>query len=128
MIESVLQPFLRRRTEGSNLACSGVKSISPVNSGTPGEKGLAYILVPQSSAALTFRRPRRARALWASIGTQRSADRRTRSEQSGEQSAEQLQEVDHPEAMIAHRGICASPDAIFGSHRWAKPNGYELAS
>jgi hypothetical protein len=24
--------------------------------------------------------------------------------------------------MIAHRGICASPDAIFGSHRWAKPN------
>jgi hypothetical protein len=33
-----------------------------------------------------------------------------------EQSAEQLQEVDHPEARIAHRGICASPDAIFGSH------------
>ncbi|HEX4614276.1 MAG TPA: hypothetical protein VH230_00020 [Stellaceae bacterium] len=33
------------------------------------------------------------------------------------QSAEQLQEVDHPEARIAHRGICASPDAIFGSHR-----------
>jgi hypothetical protein len=55
-IESVLQPFLRRRTEGSNLACSGVTSISPVNSGTPGEKGLAYILVSQSSAALTFRR------------------------------------------------------------------------
>jgi hypothetical protein len=24
--------------------------------------------------------------------------------------------------MIAHRGICASLDAIFGSHRWAKPN------
>jgi hypothetical protein len=23
----------------------------------------------------------------------------------------------HPEARIAHRGICASPDAIFGSHR-----------
>jgi hypothetical protein len=41
---------------------------------------------------------------------------RTRSEQSDEQSAEQLQEVDHPEARIAHRGICASPDAIFGSH------------
>jgi hypothetical protein len=43
--------------------------------------------------------------------------RRTRSEQSDEQSAEQLPEVDHPEARIAHRGICASPDAIFGSHR-----------
>jgi hypothetical protein len=42
---------------------------------------------------------------------------RTRSEQSDEQSAEQLQEVDHPEERIAHRGICASPDAIFGSHR-----------
>jgi len=40
-----------------------------------------------------------------------------RSEQSDEQSAEQLQEVDHPEARIAHRGICASPDAILGSHR-----------
>jgi hypothetical protein len=34
-----------------------------------------------------------------------------------EQSAEQLQEVDHPEARIAHRGICASSDTIFGSHR-----------
>src|SRR5271154_2918241 len=42
---------------------------------------------------------------------------RTRSEQSDEQSAEQLREVDHPEARIAHRGICASPDAIFSSHR-----------
>jgi hypothetical protein len=41
---------------------------------------------------------------------------RTRSEQSDEQSAEQLQEVDHRETRIAHRGICASPDAIFGSH------------
>jgi hypothetical protein len=41
---------------------------------------------------------------------------RMRSEHSNEQSAEQLQEVDHPEARIAHRGICASPDAIFGSH------------
>jgi hypothetical protein len=41
---------------------------------------------------------------------------RTRSEQSDEQSAEQLQEVNHPEARIAHRGICASPDTIFGSH------------
>ena len=41
---------------------------------------------------------------------------RMRSEHSDEQSAEQLQEVDHPEARIAHRGICASPDAIFGSH------------
>jgi hypothetical protein len=40
---------------------------------------------------------------------------RTRSEHSEEQSAEQLQEVNHPEARIAHRGICASPDAIFGS-------------
>ena len=39
-----------------------------------------------------------------------------RSEQSDEQSAEQLQEVDHPEVRITHRGICASPDAIFGSH------------
>src|SRR5271163_3896671 len=42
---------------------------------------------------------------------------RMRSEQSDEQSAEQLQEVDHPEAGIAHRGICASPNTIFGSHR-----------
>jgi len=41
-----------------------------------------------------------------------------RSEHSDEQSAEQLQEVDHPEKRIAHRGICASPDAIFGSHRY----------
>src|SRR5689334_1971968 len=41
---------------------------------------------------------------------------RMRSEHSDEQSAEQLQEVDHPKARIAHRGICASPDAIFGSH------------
>jgi hypothetical protein len=40
---------------------------------------------------------------------------RMRSEQSNEQSAEQLQEVDHPEARIAHRCICASPDVIFGS-------------
>src|SRR5215831_14393159 len=43
---------------------------------------------------------------------------RMRSEQSDEQSAEQLQEVKHPEARITHRGICASPDTIFGSHRW----------
>jgi hypothetical protein len=28
-----------------------------------------------------------------------------------------LQEVDHSEERIAHRGIFASPDAIFGSHR-----------
>src|SRR5499427_7467962 len=42
---------------------------------------------------------------------------RMRSEQSDEQSAEQLQEVKHPEARITHRGICASPDTIFGSHR-----------
>jgi hypothetical protein len=42
---------------------------------------------------------------------------RTRSEQSDEQSAEQLQEVDHPEARITHRGIRGSPDTIFGSHR-----------
>ena len=41
---------------------------------------------------------------------------RMRSEHSDEQSAEQLQEVDHPKERIAHRGICASPDAIFGSH------------
>src|SRR6516165_1884023 len=41
---------------------------------------------------------------------------RMRSEQSDEQSAEQLQEVKHPKERIAHRGICASPDAIFGSH------------
>src|SRR5215472_8171336 len=32
---------------------------------------------------------------------------RMRSEQSDEQSAEQLQEVKHPEARITHRGICA---------------------
>jgi hypothetical protein len=43
-----------------------------------------------------------------------------RSERSGEQSAEQLQEVDHPEARIADRGICASPDVIFGSHSQRK--------
>src|SRR5262252_7447123 len=42
---------------------------------------------------------------------------RMRSEQSDEQSAEQLQEVKHPEARITHRGICASPDTISGSHR-----------
>src|SRR5437868_584279 len=42
---------------------------------------------------------------------------RMRSEYIEEQSAEQPQEVDHPEARIAHRGICASPDAIFGTHR-----------
>ena len=42
-----------------------------------------------------------------------------RSEQSDEQSAEQLQEVKHPKERIAHRGICASPDAIFGSHNRA---------
>src|SRR5215831_14357593 len=42
---------------------------------------------------------------------------RMRSEQSDEQSAEQLQEVTHPKARITHRGSCASPDTIFGSHR-----------
>src|SRR5262249_10053768 len=40
---------------------------------------------------------------------------RMRSEQSDKQSAEQLQEVKHPEARITHRGTCASPDTIFGS-------------
>src|SRR5215468_2460710 len=45
---------------------------------------------------------------------------RMRSEQSDEQAAEQLQEVKHPKARIAHRGICASPDTIFGSHRIAQ--------
>jgi hypothetical protein len=38
---------------------------------------------------------------------------RMRSEHSDEQSAEQLQEVDRPEARIAHRGICASPGCDF---------------
>jgi hypothetical protein len=42
---------------------------------------------------------------------------RMRSEQSDEQSAEQLQEVKHPKARIAHRGSCAIPDTILGSHR-----------
>jgi len=42
---------------------------------------------------------------------------RMRSEQSDEQSAEQLQEVKHRKARIAHRGIRAIPDTIFGSHR-----------
>jgi hypothetical protein len=42
---------------------------------------------------------------------------RMRSEQSDEQSAEQLQEVKHPKVRIAHPGICAIPDTIFGSHR-----------
>jgi hypothetical protein len=46
-----------------------------------------------------------------------------RSEHSDEQSAEQLQEVDHPEARIAHRGICVSPDTIFGSHRMLRVEG-----
>src|SRR5215469_14076282 len=41
---------------------------------------------------------------------------RVRSEQSDEQSAEQLQEVKHRKARIAHRGIRAIPDTIFGSH------------
>ena len=45
---------------------------------------------------------------------------RIRSEHSDEHSAEQLQEVKHPKARIAHRGICASPDTIFGSHRWGE--------
>ena len=40
-----------------------------------------------------------------------------RSEQSDEQSAEQLQEVKHRKARIAHRGIRAIPDTIFGSHK-----------
>jgi hypothetical protein len=48
---------------------------------------------------------------------------RARSEQSDEQSAGQLQEVDHPEARIAHRGICASSDAIFDSHRQRQKRG-----
>jgi hypothetical protein len=43
-----------------------------------------------------------------------------RSEQSDEQSAEQLQDVKHPKARIAHRGICAIPDTIFGSHNGRK--------
>src|SRR5262245_48861215 len=43
---------------------------------------------------------------------------RMRSEQSDEQSAEQLQEVKHRKARIAHRGIRAIPDTIFGSQRW----------
>src|SRR5215471_16678368 len=46
---------------------------------------------------------------------------RMRSEQSDEQSAEQLQEAKHPKARIAHRGSCASPDTIFGSHRGGEP-------
>ena len=41
---------------------------------------------------------------------------RRRSEHSDEQAAEQLQEVKHPEARIAHRGSWASADMIFGSH------------
>src|SRR5262249_44980513 len=41
---------------------------------------------------------------------------RMRSEQSDEQSAEQLQEVKHPKARIADCGIRAIPDTIFGSH------------
>ena len=42
-----------------------------------------------------------------------------RSEHSAEQSADQLQEVKHLKARIAHRGSCASPDTIFGSHSYA---------
>lgn len=38
---------------------------------------------------------------------------RMRSEHSDEQSAEQFQKINHSEARIAHRGICASPDTIF---------------
>src|SRR5262249_1471247 len=44
---------------------------------------------------------------------------RMRSEQSDEQSAEQLQEVKHRKARIAHRGIRAILDTIFGSHSWS---------
>src|SRR5215510_2592268 len=40
-----------------------------------------------------------------------------RSEHSDEQSAEQLQEVDHPGDESSPCGSCASPDAIFRSHR-----------
>src|SRR6516162_2871771 len=47
---------------------------------------------------------------------------RMRSEHSDEQSAEQLQEVDHPKERIAHRGSCAIPDTIFGSYRGVVPN------
>src|SRR5215831_17746856 len=49
-----------------------------------------------------------------------------RSEQSDEQSAEQLQQVKHPKARIAHRGICAIPDTIFGSH-WQLWNAADSA-
>jgi hypothetical protein len=49
-----------------------------------------------------------------------------RSEQSDEQSAEQLQEVDHSGARVAHRCIRASPDAIFGSH--STPPGTKCAT
>src|SRR5215472_4877966 len=40
------------------------------------------------------------------------------------QSAEQLQEVKHRKARIAHRGIRAIPDTIFGSHSgpWPSPS------
>jgi hypothetical protein len=51
---------------------------------------------------------------------------RMRSEQSDEQSAEQRQEVKHPKARIAHRGICAIPDTIFGSHTYK--DRYTVAS
>src|SRR5262249_25807634 len=46
---------------------------------------------------------------------------RMRSEQSDEQSAEQLQEVKHPKARIADRGLRAIPDTIFGSHSRQPP-------
>jgi hypothetical protein len=39
---------------------------------------------------------------------------RLRSEQAGEESAEQLQEIEHPEMKVMHRWICATPDEIFG--------------
>src|SRR5262249_39736673 len=48
---------------------------------------------------------------------------RVRSEQSDEQSAEQLQELKHRKARIADRGIRAIPDTIFGSHSCRNSRG-----
>jgi hypothetical protein len=41
-------------------------------------------------------------------------------EQSGEPTAEQLQDIDHSGARVAYRWICASPDEIFDRDRWPR--------
>jgi (p)ppGpp synthase/HD superfamily hydrolase len=54
----------------------------------------------------------------AAVGEEHDLDiaSRMRSEQSDEPSAEQIEEVDHLGAKLAHCCICATPDDIFGRY------------